>query len=127
MNRAEESAFVWALMDSADAFLSETARTWLCVRIGAGELESAIKELLRGFVASNTALPANLMESLWAWIGGFAGSAGEAGLRELVSKIKMSPTPSFLSDPTPRPLKTVRLVPRCGARTAAREPQAVQS
>ncbi|OBC11944.1 hypothetical protein A5784_03745 [Mycobacterium sp. 852013-50091_SCH5140682] len=127
MNRAEESAFVWALMDSANPFLSKTARTWLCVRIGAGELESAIKQLLRGFVASETALPANLMESLAAWISGFAGSEGEADLRELMCGINMSPPPSHLADPGPVRLKAVRLVPRRSARAAGRELQAVQS
>lgn len=126
MNRAEESAFVWALMDSANPFLSKTARTWLCVRIGAGELESAIKQLLRGFVASETALPANLMESLAEWIRGFAGSEGEPDLRELMRGIKMS-QPSHLADPGPVRLKAVRLVPRHSARATGRELQAVQS
>ncbi|MCP3812039.1 hypothetical protein NLX62_06850 [Mycobacteriaceae bacterium Msp059] len=126
MNRAEESAFVWALMDSADPFLSKTARTWLCVRIGGGELESAIKQLLRGFVASNTALPANLMESLGAWIGGFAGSDGEADLRELVRGIKMSP-PSHPTGRGPVRLNAVRLVPRRSARAAGRELQVKKS
>ncbi|OBB27179.1 hypothetical protein A5792_25555 [Mycolicibacterium peregrinum] len=89
MNRAEESAFVWALMDSAEAFLTKRVRAWLCVRIGAGELDAAIRELLHGFLTSNTAMPAALGAPLWAWVGGFAGSDGEAGLRELASRIRL--------------------------------------
>lgn len=89
MNRAEESAFAWALLDSAEAFLTKRVRAWLCVRIGAGELDTAVEELLQRFVASNTAMPAALVPSLWAWVDGFAGSDGEAGLRELAMRIRL--------------------------------------
>lgn len=90
MNRAEESAFAWALMDSADAFLGEGARTWLCVRIGAGEQERAIRQLLEGFAASGASLPSTLSGALWAWIRGFVGSDDETVLRDIGRRIRLS-------------------------------------
>ncbi|OBF37458.1 hypothetical protein A5719_21860 [Mycolicibacterium peregrinum] len=90
MDRAEESAFVWALMDGAGSFLSTEARAWLCVKIGAGEQDRAILDLLRGFVRNDAALPPVLAGSLWAWMGGFVGSEGETALRELAFRLRLS-------------------------------------
>ena len=90
MNRAEELAFAWALVDSARRFLDKSSRTWLCVKIGAGELEVAIRGLLEGFVSTDTALPASLSVPLWAWLDGFVGSDSEPDLRELACRIRLS-------------------------------------
>jgi hypothetical protein len=41
MNRTDEGALAWALVDSATAFLKPAVRTWLCAKTVAGERISA--------------------------------------------------------------------------------------
>lgn len=93
MNRAEESSLAWALADSATAFLRPQARAWLYAKIGAGEQESAIKDLLIGFVRNDAELPAELAALVWAWMRGYLGSDREDGLRALVGRIRVAERP----------------------------------
>ncbi|QVI27227.1 hypothetical protein MN2019_23920 [Mycolicibacterium neoaurum] len=90
MDRSEEFAFVWALLDEASAFLDGPTRVQLCVRIGAGEYRETITELLCQFMRTDTPLPPVLSASLWAWTNGFIGSDFETPLRSLVSRIRVS-------------------------------------
>lgn len=92
MNRAEEASLAWALADSA-VFLRADARTWVCAKIGAGDLDGAIGDLLDGFARYGTALPGELVVSLMDWLGGYSGTDGEADLRHLVSRVRISATP----------------------------------
>lgn len=117
MNSVEEKQFAWALVEAAEPFLSGTARSWLCVKIGAGEQRYAILELLEGFVSHDTELPMALASSLWAWVSGFTGSANESRLRDLSSRIRLSSS-GFRSDGTnSAPPEQVRVVTvrGCGA------------
>jgi hypothetical protein len=118
MNRADETNLAWTLNDAASAFLSRDARLWLCVKIGAGELESAIIELLDGYVRHNAELPSELAAPVRAWIRGYLGSDSEPILRHLLSRLRVSarPQPGTPSrEPQRRPL---RLVARRSARIA---------
>lgn len=90
MNRGDEFEFAWALVEAARPFLTRRARTWICAKIGAGEQQSAIRELLAGFASSDTPLPVRLTPMLWAWIRGFVGSDGELGLVELATRIRVA-------------------------------------
>ena len=90
MNRAEEFAFAWALLDHAAAFLDGPNRAQLCIRIGTGELREAIVELLQCFTISGTSIPPVLAASLWAWMNGFVGSDFEIPLRDLAGRIRVS-------------------------------------
>ncbi len=92
MDRSEVHAFAWALLNAAKAFLSRDARGSICVKIGAGELESAITILLEGFVRTDTALPPTSVASLWSWVAGFVGSDSETELGHLASQIRVAPS-----------------------------------
>jgi hypothetical protein len=92
MNRAEEASLAWALVESA-VFLRADARAWVCAKIGAGDLDSSIRDLLDGFGRYGAALPGELVISLMDWLGGYSGSDVEADLRHLVSRVRISATP----------------------------------
>jgi hypothetical protein len=90
VNRGEEQALAWALADSAAPLLSRKARTWLCAQIGAGELLSAITEVLGVYGRSNAEMPTELAESVAAWLLGYQGSDSEPGLLRLVARIRVA-------------------------------------
>jgi hypothetical protein len=92
MNRADEQTLAWALAKSTSALLRPDARAWLCAKIGAGEQEGAITDLLIFYANSNAELPSELAAPIQAWIHGYAGSDSEPILRHLYGRIKVSVT-----------------------------------
>lgn len=88
MDRAAEVTFAWALLHAARGFLDETAYSWLCARLGAGETQAVIRDLLAGFVSSSTALPVAIAPSLSSWVAGFGGSDAEPALRDIASPLR---------------------------------------
>ena len=90
MNRADEGALAWALVDSATAFLKPTVRARLCAKIGAGERDSAIKDLLTFYATSDVELPWALAAQVRTWIYGYAGSDSEPILRHIYDRISVS-------------------------------------
>lgn len=90
MNRADERALVWALTDSASTFLHEQARTRLCVKIGAGEQEVVIAELLRWYARHDVELSSSLAAEVPSWTRGYSGSECEPVLQRLVDRIRVS-------------------------------------
>ena len=90
MNRTDEGALAWALVDSATAFLKPAVRTWLCAKIGAGERDSVIKDLLTFYANSDAELPWELAAQIRAWIHGYAGSESEPILRHIYDRISVS-------------------------------------
>jgi hypothetical protein len=93
MNRADETKLAWELNDGAAAFLNRDARAWLCVKIGAGDTEIAIVELLDGYVRHDAELPAALAAPVRAWIRGYLGSDSEPSLRRLLFSLRVSTRP----------------------------------
>jgi hypothetical protein len=102
MNRAEELALAWALADAATTLLRPDARTWLCAKIGAGEQESAIMDLLAVCARSRAELPPELAASVQTWIRGYAGSDTEPILRRLVDAIQVAVRTHHRSATLPR-------------------------
>jgi hypothetical protein len=93
MNRADEGALAWALANSAAGFLRPGAHAWLCAKIGAGEQEGAIRDLLTFYAnSSKTELPRELAGPIQAWIRGYVGSDIEPLLRHLYDRITVSDT-----------------------------------
>lgn len=92
MNRAEEAEFVWALTGQAKQFIGEKAYVWICAKIGAGEHQEAIEDVLGLFVRCGAALPAHLSALLWAWVNGFVGSEAETRIRDLACRLEISST-----------------------------------
>lgn len=90
MDRAAEVTFAWALLHAARGFLDQTAHSWLCAQLGAGETQVVIRDLLTGFVSSSTALPRAIAPSLWSWLDGFHGSDAEADLRDIAARLRLT-------------------------------------
>lgn len=111
MNRAEEFAFAWALLEESSTFLDAASRHELCVRLGAGDYRDSITLLLQHFMDSDMPLPPVLSASLWAWIYGFVGSDYETPLRDLASGIRVSAAIGRPSGERERQTP-IRLVPR---------------
>jgi hypothetical protein len=87
MNRAEERILAWALVDAAAPYLSGETRTGLNMTIGAGELESAITDLLTFFADGDAVIDGGLFLKLDAWIFGYKGTPVEGQLRDLLERI----------------------------------------
>jgi hypothetical protein len=87
MNRADEGALAWALVDSAAVFLEPADRTWLCVKIGAGDQDSAVRDLLVVYADADAELPCELGAPLRDWIQGYSGSDSEPILRHIFDRI----------------------------------------
>ena len=89
MNRVDERALAWTLVDTAGPRLSIEARVRLNTEIGAGELDVAITHLLAFCGRTGTAIPRGLAAPLNAWIFGYTGTPAEAHLRQLMSRIPL--------------------------------------
>jgi hypothetical protein len=92
MNRADEGALAWALSNSVTRFLRPGARAWLCAKIGAGDQDRAIRDLLTFYANSKVELPYELAGPIRAWIRGYVGSDSETLLRRLYDQITVSTT-----------------------------------
>lgn len=114
MNRADEGALAWALANSARAFLRPGARAWLCAKIGAGEHESAIRDLLSFYANGEAQLPRELAPPIRAWIRGYVGSDSEPTLRHLYDRISVSATTQGSSQPAE--VRSQRLLPTLTAK-----------
>jgi hypothetical protein len=90
MNWADEGVLAWALADSASAHLNAADRTMLCVKIGAGEHASVIRELLTFYAQTGTRLSRELATTIRRWIDGYAGSDSESTLRHTLDQISVS-------------------------------------
>jgi hypothetical protein len=90
MNRAQEWSFVWALADSAADYLQPNVRVRLCAKIGAGEYERAIADLLVFYADRRAALPYEFAAPIRAWIRGYAGTDREPVLLRLYDRIVVS-------------------------------------
>lgn len=93
VNRSEELALAWALVSAAKAFIRPTAHARLCAKIGAGDHEPAIRELIAAFAGSHTPMASGLIAGLLTWVSGYSGSEHETALRELVATIRVDPSP----------------------------------
>jgi hypothetical protein len=89
MDRAQLRSFAWALAESAADYLPSEEHAWLCAKIGAGEQESAIADLLAFYSAKRAELPYELAAQIRAWIAGYAGTDTELTLLRLYDRIKM--------------------------------------
>jgi hypothetical protein len=90
MNRARELSFVWALADWAVEYMRPDARVRLSTKIGAGEQDSAIADLLAFYSNNQVELPYELAAPIRAWIQGYAGTVREPVLLRLYDRIRVS-------------------------------------
>lgn len=90
MNRGDEEALAWVLANSTKAWLPPGPRAWICAKIGAGEQESAIRDVLTFYANSEVALPRELAAPLRTWILGYAGSDSDRILRHLYGRINVA-------------------------------------
>lgn len=120
MNRADQGALAWALADSATVYLKPAARAWLCAKIGAGEHESAIRDLLVFYANADEELPCQLAAPVRAWIHGYAGTDTESVLRHIYERINISAaTQQSQTEPHHSPHRLIAKRSERATRTAA--------
>jgi hypothetical protein len=90
MNREQEWSFVWALADSAAKHMKPDVHVQLCSKIGAGEYDGAIADLLVFYANGRAALPYEFAAPIRAWIRGYAGTDREPVLLRLYDGITVS-------------------------------------
>jgi hypothetical protein len=124
VNRVDVEALAWSLADAASTLMNRADRTRLCAKIGAGEQDSAILDVLARYANANAELPFALALPIQKWIDGYAGSDTEQVLRHIYDRISVSAEDAGRSEPAAanagRPLQ--RLVARrseSAARVAA--------
>jgi len=64
------------------------------MKIGAGELDGAVVDLLTFYGRNGVAIPGDLVVALDAWVAGYAGAPVEAQLRRLVERIPRRTPPT---------------------------------
>jgi hypothetical protein len=96
MNRNQAADLAWALADSAASFLNPDARTLIFAKIGAGDQDGAIRDLLGCYAHPSTELPPELAAPVHAWIRGYVGSDSEPSLQRLMSRIRVSVPPQTI-------------------------------
>ena len=99
MNSADVGALAWALADSANAFMNRADRARVCAKIGAGEQDSAITDVLTCYANTNTELPFALASPIRKWIDGYAGSDTEQILRHVYDRISVPGEDAASSEP----------------------------
>jgi hypothetical protein len=87
MNRAQEWTFLWALADSVAQYWRPEAHARLCAKIGAGELDSAIMDLLVFYANGRAVLPYEFAAPIRAWMRGYEGTESEPILLRLHDRI----------------------------------------
>jgi hypothetical protein len=90
VNLVDEGALAWALADAATALLRPADRTKLCMKIGAGQQASAIRDLLTFYANTQAVLPRELAAPILTWIRGYAGTDSEPNLRLTYDRIMRS-------------------------------------
>lgn len=116
MNTAGETSLVWSLMDVAKPIMRPATRTWLCTKIGAGDRDAAIRELLACVAHARAEISTDLAMLARQWLSGYVGSDVEAETRELVDAVAIaSVAPATVADVMTR-------ADRSNAVSAARRP-----
>jgi len=90
VNSADAGTLAWALADSAKTFMNSADRTMVCAKIGAGEQDSAIMDVLAIYENTEAELPFELAAPIRKWIEGYAGSDSEPILLDIYDRIRVS-------------------------------------
>ncbi len=88
MDRAGQISFAWALVDAVKPYLNDAERVWLVTKIGAGDVEDAIFNLLRCVERNRAGLPTSMLVEVQRWLNGYLGSDREAFLRSLIDELR---------------------------------------
>lgn len=103
LNRFEQRTLAWRLIDSAGPYLTDDDRTWLFVKIGAGELESALFALVGRCMRNEAVLPDDVTARLRDWLRGYAGTEVAAAFEPYIGPVTVAaakiayPSPSQLA------------------------------
>jgi len=87
LNRFDQRSLSWAMMNVAAAHLAPVERTWLWVKIGAGDLESALVTLVGICMRNDVALPADVEAALRDWLSGYYGTEVAAAFEPYVGVV----------------------------------------
>jgi hypothetical protein len=85
----------WSLADSARPLLTRKERSWVCAKIGAGDLEDAILELLTCHAEVRAEISTALSMTVRSWLLGYSGTEFGRIVQELVDRIPVAAQPDF--------------------------------
>ncbi|TDH48015.1 hypothetical protein E2F47_25580 [Mycobacterium eburneum] len=102
MDSFEPRSLAWAMGDLAASYLTPEERTWLCVQIGAGDLERALIFLVGVCARNGVTFPGAVKAPLRSWLSGYAGTEIAEQLQPHVGD-EAPPQNSARSTPAPTP------------------------
>lgn len=90
MNKVNVGTLAWSLVDAANSFIDTTGRAAVCAKIGAGEQDSAIRDLLVIYARNGARLPAQSAAGVRQWMAGYADTDSAALLQYVYDRVKVS-------------------------------------
>jgi hypothetical protein len=90
VTRFDQRSLAWAMMDVAAPHLAPNDRTWLWVKIGAGDLESVLMTLVGICMRNDVAHSVNLGGAVRDWLDGYAGTDVAAAFESYVRPTRMA-------------------------------------
>lgn len=86
VNRFDQRRLAWSLVDVAAQHLVPDDRAWLCVKIGAGDVERALIRLVGTCMRHQVALPADVEATLRDWLPGYSGTEVSAAFESYIGR-----------------------------------------
>lgn len=93
LNRAERRSLAWTMLDVVGAQLIPDDRAWLCVDIGAGDLESVLITLVGTGMRSGVVVPAEVLDVLREWLRGYSGTEVAAAFTPYLGEVPVDCRP----------------------------------
>jgi hypothetical protein len=90
VTRFDQRSLAWAMMTVAAPHLAPNEQIWLWVKIGAGDLESALMTLVGVCMRNDVPLSVNLAGALRDWLDGYAGTDVAAAFESYVRPTRMA-------------------------------------
>jgi hypothetical protein len=97
-----EAKLAWALADAVAVCFTANDQLGIYTTLGAGETYSAIEKMLDIAVRKRYPLPANLINTLVAWLDCYIGNEHEATTRSLLNCVEPQPPPTTAPPPRGR-------------------------
>ena len=92
----------WALADHISAHLVDDDKTAIYLDLGCGNDWGAIAHMLNVTVRDRLRVSEAIIDQVSGWLDGYAGTADEPTIRELLRQLQRRQRPTHHNTPTPR-------------------------
>lgn len=89
LNRAERRSLAWAMLDLVGGRLVPDDRAWMCVEIGAGDLESVLIALVGTGMRNGVVVPDEMLDALREWLRGYSGTEVAAAFTPYLGEVSI--------------------------------------